>query len=37
MQIVSLGDNLHVMLNPVSGKYKQNMINLASADLPTEW
>ena len=32
MQIVSLGDNLHEMSNPFSGKIKKNLINLSSAE-----
>ena len=32
MQIVSNGDNLHEMSNPVSGKNKKNIINLSSAE-----
>ena len=33
MQIVSNGDNLHEMSNPVSGESKKNIINLPSAEL----
>ena len=33
MQIVSIGDNLHEMSNPVSGKKYENVINLSSAEL----
>ena len=33
MQIVFNGDNLHEMLNPVSGKNKKNNTNLSSAIL----
>ena len=32
MQIVSLGDNLHEMSNPVLGKNKKNIIDLSSAE-----
>ena len=32
MLIVSSGDNLHKMSNPVSGKNKNNIINLSSAE-----
>ena len=32
MQIVSSGDNLHEMSNPVTGKNKKNIINLSSAE-----
>ena len=33
MQIVSNGDNLHEISNPVSGENKENIINLLSAEL----
>ena len=33
MQIVSNGDNLHEMSNPVSGINMKNIINLSSAEL----
>ena len=29
MQIVPLGDNLHEMSNPISGKNKKNIIDLS--------
>ena len=32
MQIVSIGDNLHEMSNPVLGKNKKNITNLSSAE-----
>ena len=32
MQIVSNGDNLHEILNPVFWKNKNNIINLSSAE-----
>ena len=32
MQIVSLGDNLHEMSNPVFWENKKNIINLPSAE-----
>ena len=32
MQIVSNGDNLHELSNPVSGKNKKNIISLLSAE-----
>ena len=32
MQIVSNGDNLHEMLNPVSGKKKKKYFNMSSAE-----
>ena len=31
MQVVSLGDNLHEMSKPFSGKNKKNIISLSSA------
>ena len=33
MQIVSNGDNLHELSNPVYGKNKKNIINLLAAEL----
>ena len=33
MQIVSTGDNLHEMSNPVFLEKKKNIINLSSAEL----
>ena len=33
MQIVSIGDNLHEISNPVFWENKKNIINLSSAEL----